>query len=294
VFWLRCYPPQIWRTEERNFLAVTCSQTYAGLNNRAVAAEPCFLTARIYDFVPLLGMQTMVVSGKSEPGVMRTVAAAGVLTLLSVLGWMALPASQSMNFSLCGAGLGGYQALPLLWLALTLRSPVQLIAPWLFMALAMSPPLVAPSLYRFSANIADASLFEIPAFLTGYAIVWVLATPIFLALELGIVVLAAGFGTSPLVVAATLALGWQATPWRRRALSLCGRSGAPTPMGRHSIGLEFGVITAVGCLGACWALMLASMSLAANARWPMVLVTVFLFVERVKALSARRMSSVML
>lgn len=194
-----------------------------------------------------------------------------------------------MDLGLCGADLaGGTQALARLRIALTLNPPMQLLAPWLLMALAMAPPLVAASLRHLAVTAADQSRCWIPTFFAGYAVVWVLAAPIFLVLELGIDLLAAKIAAPPLAVAATLALAWQASPWRRYALELCARIVWWTSLSGHPKGFGTGLMTGVGCLGACWALMLAPMSLAADARWPMVLITLFLFAERVVTLRPRQ------
>jgi predicted metal-binding membrane protein len=193
-----------------------------------------------------------------------------------------------MDLGLCGADLaGGTQALVRLRIALELNPPMQLVAPWLLMALAMAPPLVAASLRHFAITTADQSRYSIATFFAGYAVVWVLAVPIFLILDLGIDLLAAKIAAPPLAVAGTLALAWQASPWRRYALELCARSVRRTSPGEHPRGFETGLMTGIGCLGACWALMLAPMSLAADSRWPMVLITLFLLAERVVTLSPR-------
>jgi predicted metal-binding membrane protein len=231
----------------------------------------------------------MLVSGAFKQSATRASSPGGALALLSALGWMALPASHDMRYGLCGIDLAtGTHALLRLQIALTLQPARQLLVPWLLMALAMAPLLTVPLLCNQAAIGADQSQLEIQTFLVGFALVWVLAAPILVVLELGIDLLAAEIKAPPFAVAATLAVAWQASPWRRRALKLCaGSMWRSSPSGRLR-GLAIGLMAGVGCLGTCWALMLAPMSIAADTRWLMALVTLFLFVERVVALRARR------
>ncbi len=113
----------------------------------------------------------------------RTVCLAVALALLSAVGWTVLPARHDMDLGFCGADLaGGTQALVRLRIALALNPPMQLLAPWLLMALAMAPPLVAASLRHLAVTAADQSRYSILTFFAGYAVVWVLAAPIFLIL----------------------------------------------------------------------------------------------------------------
>ena len=234
----------------------------------------------------------MVVSGKYKRGVARAASLAGALFLLSALGWMALPASHNMGYSSCGIDLAiGTQALLRLKMALTLQPATEQLVPWLLMALGMAPLLAAPLLCNHAAIGADQSTWEIPTFLVGIALVWGLATPILVMLELGIDLLAAEITAPPFAVAATLALAWQASPWRLRALKVCAGSMWRSSLSGRLKGLQNGLMAGIGCLGTCWALMLAPMSIAADSRWLMALVTVFLFVERVVALRARRGST---
>ena len=118
------------------------------------------------------------------------------------------------------------------------KSAYAVTRPWLLMALAMAPPLVAASLRHLAVTAADQSRCWIPTFFAGYAVVWVLAAPIFLVLELGIDLLAAKIAAPPLAVAATLALAWQASPWRRYALELCARIVWWTSLSGHPEGFS--------------------------------------------------------
>ena len=230
----------------------------------------------------------MFVSGTCTRSVARAASLASALVFLSALGWMALPASHVMDIGSCGIDLAtGAQALLRLRIALALQPATHLLGPWVLMVLAMSPLLAAPSLRHLAVTVADQPTWEILIFLAAYALVWVSAVPIFLVSELGIDLLAAEIATPPLAVTATLALAWQVSPWRRHALKLCARSMWLSSRSGPRRGLELGLMTGMGCLGTCWALMLAPMSLAGDGRWLMVLVTLFLFVERVIALCAR-------
>jgi hypothetical protein len=123
---------------------------------------------------------------------------------------------------------------------------------------AMMLPLVVVPVRR----AACASLWQrrhraIGGFLIGYGAVWALA----IAGGTVVLIVWPSTGWTPVSALAAAAL-WEATPLKRRALSLCHRTMPLRPRGwRADVDcLRYGVLHGRACVTSCWAMMLAAMA----------------------------------
>jgi predicted metal-binding membrane protein len=209
-----------------------------------------------------------------------------ILLLVSLAGWMLLPGGDHgmMAVGSCGVAPGAW--LSATWaramLSLSLSSPATLALHWLVMLLAMMAPLIAEPLANLGASVAPHRRpAAVALLLVGYGGVWTAA---------GLVIVPAAFliGSAaetsrlpPLALSLSIAALWQVMPLKRAALALCHRR----PAASEGAGLRYGMVTALGCFGACWALMLAPFAVHGEDRPLMALVAIALLIER--QLSAR-------
>lgn len=209
-----------------------------------------------------------------------------ILLLISLTGWMLLPGSDHgmMTVGSCGVAPGAW--LSATWaramLSLSLNSPATLAQHWLTMLLAMMAPLIAEPLANLGASVSPHRRpAAVALFVAGYGGAWMLA---------GLVIVPAAFligsaaetsRLSPLALSLSIAALWQVTPLKRAALALCHRK----PTALEGADFHYGMVTALGCFGACWALMVAPFAVHGEDRPLMALVAVALLIER--QLSAR-------
>jgi predicted metal-binding membrane protein len=219
----------------------------------------------------------------------------GMLTIASIVGWILLPArGHAMpQSSLCGTmGAGLLNDWKLLVFELGMLSAKD-AALWFAMLLAMAPPLVLGPLTRLKALSTPAVGWrDVLVFLVGYSAAWILAVPALIGLATELNLLGQRRAISPLMLGCAIALAWQATPLKRRALELCHRPPAVHGGNAHTARrtVWFGLVNGTGCAGSCWALMLIPMTVAGDGRLSMALITLVALVER--RFSARRMARV--
>jgi len=216
-------------------------------------------------------------------------AAAGPLPLFlgtSFLGWTALiglpPAFVMPAF--CGTAAGQsdlhlWRAFPS---ALQFDTFGALVFHWLLMLLAMMPLLLSePLSYLWRRSLSRRRFRAIAAFLAGYLTVWVLV-----GIPLTLAATAQGNAMSSSALRALLpiaiALVWQLTPAKQICLNRCHRLPRLAAFGsaadRDCLG--YGIVSAIWCVGACWALMLVPLAID---RWNLVVmavVSVVLIAER--------------
>lgn len=163
---------------------------------------------------------------------------------------------------------------------LALRPPLQLLADWGVMLLAMMPPLLAmPLLHVWHSSLSRRRVRAMTGFLLGYVAIWVAAGPLLIMLALLLHLVAAN---AALAGALALAMLWSASPWhqavlnrghRLRRLSLFGVSADRDC-------LVFGATHAVWCFAACWAWMLAPLVSGTWHLTVMLLAGALMLVER--------------
>lgn len=154
---------------------------------------------------------------------------------------------------------------------------------WLVMVVAMMFPMVLDPIRITAAR----SLWRrrhraIAVFLVGYVGIWIMFG--FGASLLSAFVAQTGFRPDMVAgVAFGIALIWQITPVRRRAVTGCHRTLPISPFGWRADGdcLRYGWIIGSSCLVSCWALMLACM-LSGHSVPAMIGITAIGWIERNK------------
>jgi predicted metal-binding membrane protein len=137
---------------------------------------------------------------------------------------------------------------------------------WTLMSAAMMLPSALPAVRHVVRNsLAWRRRRATIEFVTVYLVVWVAYGALVLAL------LAAQHPTIEIMLATlALAVGWQLTALKSRALSRCHRS-VPLPIRgwRATVGVaRFATRNGVACLGSCWAIMLVmAASTSGQAAW---------------------------
>jgi predicted metal-binding membrane protein len=209
-----------------------------------------------------------------------------VLILADIAGWVWLARSHASVLSpnSCGSSLAGWVSSG--WsgaeAAVLLNPPGRLVPAWLLMVWAMMTPLLAEPIAHLS-NCSPTRLrpLFIALFVASYAAIWLLAGFLLLGVALGLQDLARAAALPPPALAAAVALIWQASPLKQACVNSCHRPPGP-PAGEAAVldSLRYGVVTALWCVGACWALMLAPF-VVDRMHFPlMATVAAVLFVER--------------
>jgi len=199
------------------------------------------------------------------------------LTAASLTGWALMSIHAQALSAYCLHAWAGGLAAPS-GAGFASMPPLVMAAHWLAMILAMTPPLIWRPVAQLTARGGGVAVAK---FLAGYSLVWLLSGAV-LAPALIILRGAAGaIGAPPVGMALAVAVLWQLAPPRRAALASCGNASAATGGGDPTVGpLRRGVRLGVGCLGACWALMLAPLSVQGDDRPMMAVVMALLIIER--------------
>lgn len=185
--------------------------------------------------------------------------------LASATGWLVLAfGDRGLAFaSYCGAFAEvPVDSWPSLVAAMVVNPPSALAALWLLMLAAMMPPLLAGELrFLWNRTLARRRLRSVALFVLGYVGVWLPAGAVLIGSAL---VLRALTGTASAAFFLTLciALAWQASPAKKASLNRCHRRPRLAAFGARADRdcLRYGVSAGVACLGACWALMLVTVS----------------------------------
>jgi predicted metal-binding membrane protein len=175
---------------------------------------------------------------------------------------------------LCCVGLGG--------LMMTDRHHHFVAVAWALMLLAMMPVLLAqPIAHILRTTRRRRWIRTFVGFGAGYALVWMLVGPVFMALSRAVVGLAEDQLHAGLT-AALLALAWSASPWHQRALNRGHRVRNLAVFGWRADrdAVAYGVVHGTWCVASCWAWMLVPLVLHVHHMTVMVLVTAIMLVER--------------
>jgi hypothetical protein len=209
------------------------------------------------------------------------------LALLSVVGWINLPASGDMATmaALCGErGLDFSAARAGALIELQWAFAGHSIAAGGWMLLAMAPPLLGGPLGSLWTSTARRRRpTAVAAFMLGYAGIWTLALPPLCMLMFGVAIAADLLHVAAPLLGLGIALAWQLGRVKRTALALCHLPAAARGDTGPGVRTCFthGITQAAGCVGACWAAMVLPMLVAGDPRPLSVLVAGLLFVERV-------------
>ncbi len=127
----------------------------------------------------------------------------------------------------------------------------------LMLAAMMAPALVAPVGHVYLRSFARRRVWLAAVFLIGYAVVWMAAGALLLAVVRVVTSLAP---ESRLQAAGALALAaaWQCSPSKQRCLNRCHARPEVTAFGAAADAgaFRFGLRDGMWCVGSCWALML--------------------------------------
>jgi predicted metal-binding membrane protein len=136
---------------------------------------------------------------------------------------------------------------------------------WTLMVLAVTLPTTIPAAQHVAVNsFRDRQWPAVGEFLSVYLALW-LAFGLVAMLIMALLPAVKPGAAMPMALA--LAVAWELTPWKRRALNRCHRSSPLPPRGwraRRAVG-RFAWINGSACIASCWATMLAMM-LAPTAR----------------------------
>ena len=207
------------------------------------------------------------------------------LAVVSVPAWAALTLGSGVMAlpALCSSGLLWSVPAPETYaFFFTYVSPMALMLGWAVMVAAMMvPTLLEPLGYlrlrTFAPQRAPAEALAV----LGYVTVWMLAGLVLLGLALTLR-LAAAASLWPLTAALALALVWQVSPWKQRALNLCHRQ---PPLAAFAPALwrdalRLGLVAGASCLASCWALMLAALLMPAYHLEAMIALSFWIWAER--------------
>jgi predicted metal-binding membrane protein len=153
---------------------------------------------------------------------------------------------------------------------------------WALMVVAMMAPLLIPSIqYVRQRSFKHRRARAVALFMIGYGALWMTAGAVVLAIETT-VKLFAPMSFLPAAGAALIALVWQFSPIKQRALNRCHAHTELAAFGAAAdlALLRFGLIHGVWCVISCWALMLFPMLLPSGRVAAMAVVAFLLFSER--------------
>jgi predicted metal-binding membrane protein len=208
-----------------------------------------------------------------------------LLGSISVMAWvtLALDASDFALPAVCSVGT--LWALPLsssFGFAMLFSSPEKLASGWALMLAAMMPPIViAPLRHVRDRSFASRRARAMLLFVAGYASVWMVAGAGIQVLALAVrgAALPALLG---LGAAAATAVLWQTSPAKQWCLNRCHRLRQLAAFGAAADrdALMFGLTHGASCAGACWVLMLLPLVVGHGHLFGMLVVTLFIFAER--------------
>jgi len=172
---------------------------------------------------------------------------------------------------------------PIGWIALSE------FAGWSLMVVAMMTPLVAHNLYSVRISVEPRlRLGATAAFLLGYWSIWCVA-------GIGLFPMAnlarATMGEFTALAATTLgAIVYSASPVAQLGRNLCHQAARIRPFGLSALSTSarFGGITAMRCALVCWPWMIAPMTTPTYHILSMILVTAYLFADRIAPPSTPR------
>lgn len=153
---------------------------------------------------------------------------------------------------------------------------------WLLMIGAMMLPMAAMAVRHVAfRSFRHRRGRAMAGFLLGYVSTWLAAGPFYLAAALLAHLAFGGAILLPLAASLAVAVAWQASRAKRRALRQCHRTVPLAPSGWRAdrACLAFGFAHGRSCLTSCWALMLVPAA-AGHHPAPMLLVALLALCER--------------
>jgi predicted metal-binding membrane protein len=168
-----------------------------------------------------------------------------LLAWVMLVSWSVIPTLPD----LCGPEGHFWTTVPASFeIALRINPLPPLLLSWLMMLCAMMLPLLHAPLSHLRANNGARA---VPAFLIGYAAVWMAAIMVLVALTAVLRLATISSVLAGPLIALGVAAAWQTTGIKRRCLSRC----CDRPSFRPGAAARQGVAVAGACVGSCWALM---------------------------------------
>jgi len=155
-------------------------------------------------------------------------------------------------------------------------------AGWALMLVAMMAPLLIPSIqYVRQRSFKHRRARAVALFVSGYGALWMAAGAVVLAIETTVKLLAP-MSFLPAAGVALIAVVWQFSPIKQRALNRCHLHTELAAFGATAdlAVLRFGLTHGVWCVVSCWALMLFPMLLPSGRVAAMAAVAFLVFSER--------------
>jgi predicted metal-binding membrane protein len=155
-------------------------------------------------------------------------------------------------------------------------------AGWALMLVAMMAPLLIPSIqYVRQRSFKHRRARAVALFVAGYGALWMAAGAVVLAIETTVKLLAP-MSFLPAAGVALIAVVWQFSPIKQRALNHCHLHTELAAFGATAdlALLRFGLTHGVWCVVSCWALMLFPMLLPSGRVAAMAAVAFLVFTER--------------
>lgn len=199
---------------------------------------------------------------------------------ISASAWIAimLGHANGNDFGVCTASTNLLRRSPLADVGgssvteLTMSTVLMLVA-------MMSPLLTVPLTHVRERSFASRGLRASALFVFGYMGIWLSVA----MLMQGVSALLAQFDEAPVsILGLALAVIWQISPLKQRAMNGCHRMPALAAHGRSADRdtFLFGVTHGLWCVGACWALMLVALLSKTAQPVPMLALAFFLIAER--------------
>ncbi len=166
------------------------------------------------------------------------------------------------------------------------RSTATNLAVWLLMVAAMMFPLVIAQVRQAAFHSLWSRRHRaIGWFLAGYVVTWLAVGALVIFVLDQIAVDARASATIAILIAVT----WQVSTWKRRALGNCHRIMPLAPRGWRANWdcLSFGWRIGTACVGTCWALMLVCAA-SDHSIWSMCLATIVAIHDRTGAVPGSR------
>jgi predicted metal-binding membrane protein len=207
------------------------------------------------------------------------------LLFISAAAWLLLviePSGKVLSADCSVAMLGTTPSPASLHLLLALEPLTSLAVGWALMLAAMMVPLlIAPVRHVRDRSFTHRRARAILLFVTGYAASWMAAGILLLALAVA-ARLVAPRSSVPLAMATIVALVWQISPVKQRALNRCHAQAELAAFGLAADldALRFGLTLGVWCVGSCWALMLLPLLVSRGHVVAMAAVALWLYAER--------------
>lgn len=209
-----------------------------------------------------------------------------VLVAVSLAGWILLlaldratpPSPLCLSYATLAGTIEG-----VFWAAFAANTPDVVMLTWLAMLVAMmSPLLTRPVAQLWRRNPERRRRRAVALFALGYFAIWMTAGLALLTIAAALGLFAGELGLPALTIAAGLAAMWQAGPLRQRALNRCHRMPPMSASGASADRdcIHFGVTHGLWCAATCSPLMLLPLTSPAFHLPLMVVVSVWLVLER--------------